>query len=92
VFPQTEDDLAYKMVLALNEYGHHSLNKTRDIHIQADNVVLIAVKVSANSSVSNKSNTKERVSPHFQIPRQGLKITTRSEVFLTNGTSRCLKM
>ena len=72
MFPQTEDNLAYKMVSALNEYGHHSLNKTRDIHIQADNVVLIAVKVSANSSVSNTSNTKDRVSPHFHTPRQEL--------------------
>lgn len=52
VSPQTEDDLAYKMVSALDEYGHHSINKTRDIHIQADNVVLMAVKVSVNSSVS----------------------------------------
>ena len=49
---KAEDDLAYKMVSALDEYGHHSMNKTSDIHIQADNVVLIAVKVSANSSVS----------------------------------------
>jgi len=54
VFPQTEDGLAYKMVSALSEYGHHSVNETRDIHIQAANVVLIAVKVSANSSVSGK--------------------------------------
>ena len=52
VFPQIEDDLAYKMVSALDEYGHHSMNTTTDIHIQADNIVLIAVKVSANSSVS----------------------------------------
>ena len=52
VFLQTDNDLAYKMVSALNEYGHHSMNKTSDIHIQADNVVLIAVKVSANNSVS----------------------------------------
>ena len=52
MFPQTEDDLAYKMVSALDEYGHHSMNKTNDMHVQADNVVLIAVQVSANSSVS----------------------------------------
>ena len=52
VFLQTDNDLAYKMVSALNEYGHHSMNKTSDIHIQADNIVLIAVKVSANNSVS----------------------------------------
>ena len=52
MIPQTEDDLAYKMVSALSEYGHHSVNETREIHIQADNIVLMAVKVSANSSVS----------------------------------------
>lgn len=52
LLPQTTSDLAYQMISAIDEYGHHSINKTIDIHIEAANVVLIAVKVSVNSSVS----------------------------------------
>ena len=52
LLPQTTSDLAYQMISAIDEYGHHSINKTIDIHIEAANVVFIAVKVSVNSSVS----------------------------------------
>ena len=46
------------MISAIDEYGHHSINKTIDIHIEATNVVLIAVKVSVNSSVSKVGKTQ----------------------------------
>ena len=40
------------MISALDEYGHQSLVKVNGIHLEAENVILIAVKVSVNSSVS----------------------------------------
>ena len=49
---QIQDDIAFQMVSALDEYGHHSTKKTNDISIETENVVLVSVKVSANSSVS----------------------------------------
>ena len=49
---QIESDLAYQMVSVLDEYGHHSTKKITDIHINTENIGLLVVKVSANSSVS----------------------------------------
>ncbi|KAJ7374174.1 hypothetical protein OS493_009516 [Desmophyllum pertusum] len=84
------DDLAYQMVSALDEYGHHSTNKTSDIHIQADNIVLMAIKVSVNSSAAIKGLQMTHGQSSLDLPstlfsQTNSSVTIVSVIFLTLG-------
>ncbi|XP_022798427.1 uncharacterized protein LOC111336573 isoform X2 [Stylophora pistillata] len=84
------NDLAYQMISAIDEYGHHSTNKTSDIHVDANNVVLIAVKVSVNSSTSTIGIRITHRQSSLELPsllfsRNNTSVTVVSVFFSTLG-------